>query len=187
MKKMLFVLLALCLFVVPAMAQTQDNPQVMDWEDMDTSELPYNSSFYHINDLGIQFLVPDGLEQQPLSEADEEDGIYAAFTNEDYSVQELILLLNLDVDSLEELILKYIEDDPNMEFGGFFKLNGLNAIMAFDTENDKLMVIIPTDADNTFVEVSLKPMHYEDLNDFGRFMVASIAPYSLDTEIVNEN
>ena len=30
MKKLFIVLLALCLFVVPAMAQTQDNPQLFD-------------------------------------------------------------------------------------------------------------------------------------------------------------
>ena len=71
MKKVLFVLLALCLFIVPVMAQeTPDDPVVLNWEELADQyvEAGHSGTLYAFNDLGIRLLIPEGYEQQELSE-----------------------------------------------------------------------------------------------------------------------
>ena len=82
MKRFIVVLLAVLLFALPVMAQEEDNPVVLTWEgDIEDTFVKegLSGTIYNINDLGIKFLVPEGLEPTEVSEADmEENGVFAA-------------------------------------------------------------------------------------------------------------
>ena len=183
MKKLLFVFLALCLFAVPVMAQTADDPQVINWEDLedDWNNFKFGGQFYHITDLGIQFLVPNGLNQIGLSDADIESGAYAAFFDETATLSEIIYLRDLGVDTLTEVAELASKNMAGFKFPGYFKLNGFDAIMIYSGETDELITVIPTDQPQLFIQLALKPISQsEDLNSVSGFIFGSLSPYSED-------
>ena len=83
MKKLFVVLMALCLFVLPVMAQTQDAPQEINWADLEESfaETGYGSKFYDISELGFKILIPDGLDPIELSQDNIDHGFVRIFIN----------------------------------------------------------------------------------------------------------
>ena len=183
MKKLLFVLLALCLFVIPVMAQTADDPQVINWSDLedDFEASKFGGTIYNIADLGIQFLVPNGLNPVDLSDASKEDGAVAAFLDETGTLSEVIYFRDLDVDTLTEVAELASRTMGGFKFPGYFKVNGFDAIMIYSGETDELITVIPTDQPQLFIQLALKPISQsEDLNSVSGFIFGSLSPYSED-------
>lgn len=182
MKKILMVLFALMLFVLPVMAQEIDNPEIVDWEgEMENSfiEKGYAGQFYIFEDYGLQFLVPAGLEPVELSEEDQENGVIGLFATEDFSVQIIASFLNYGVETLEEVAA--MEKDArgdNMKFLGYYVINGLNGILFADTANDTFVCNISTSVPENFIKIVLTPISNEDLNALSGYIMASIMPYS---------
>lgn len=178
MKKLLIVFLALCLFVLPVMAQTQDEPQEITWEELEESfaETGYGSSFWNIPSLGIQILIPDGLDQTDLSQEQIDDGFVEIFATEDRSVAVLLSYRDLGCETLadvEELVLENIEDAQIL---GYFVINGLDALMFLNPGNDDLTVAIGTTEPENFIQVSIKPISNEEINKLSGFIFGSIQP-----------
>ena len=180
MKKVLFVLLALCLFVVPAMAQEKDNPVVVDWEeDLEQAfiEKEYVGKFYLFPDYGIQFLVPGGLDPMELTEEDAERGIFAYFMTENEEMQVVAQFLDYELETLEEVAMWEKQNrGDDMKFAGFYKINGLDAIIFVDTESDVLVVNVATSVPNNFIKITIAPISNEELNSLSGFITGSIMP-----------
>lgn len=182
MKKILFLILALCLLVVPVMAQEQDNPVVVNWEeDLEQSfiEKEYAGKFYLFPDFGIQFLVPAGLEPLELTEDDTQRGVFAVFTTEDESMEVIAQFLDYEVETLEEVAMLEKENrGDDMHFAGFYQLNGLNAIIFADTNTDALVANIATTVPNHFIKLTIQPISNEELNSFSGYITGSVMPCS---------
>ncbi len=188
MKKVLFVLLALCLFVVPVMAQeSPDNPVVTNWEgDLEDSfiEKEYAGKFYLFADYGLQFLVPSDpvpFEPQDLTEEDAEHGVFAVFMTADEKNQILASFLNYGVETLEEVAMIEKENrGDNMKFGGYYQFNGLNAILFMDTNSDVLVAVISTTAEGQYIKIALSSISDENVNAVSGYIMGSIQPYSAE-------
>ena len=182
MKKLLIVFLALCLFVFPAMAQTQDDPQVITWDELEESflETGYNYDFWNIYDLGFKIMIPAGLEPVELSQENIDDGFAAIFATEDQNIMVLISYRDLGCETLEEVAQLVLENIEDAKFGGFFKINGFDAIMFLNPGNDDLTVAIGTTEPKHFIQVSIKPISNEEINKLSGFIFGSIQP--LDEE-----
>jgi len=180
MKKVLFVLLALCLFVVPVMAQeTPDDPVVLNWDELADQyvEAGFSGTLYAFNDLGIRLLIPEGYEQQELSEESIENGIEGAFVTEDGEKQIIISLRDLGVETLEEVALLAKDSfGEDFHYGGYYKLNGLNSIMFMNSDTEELTVAVSTTEPNYFIQVSIRPMTDEDVNAQSGYIIGSIQP-----------
>lgn len=185
MKKLLIVLLALCLFAVPVMAQTQEEPVVTVWEgDLENSfiEAGIAAKFYVFGDYGIQFLVPAGFEPVELTEEHAAHGIFGAFTNEDNGWEIVASFLDYGVDTLEEVaMLEKEARGDNMKFGGFYQINGLNAIIFADVNNDTLVVNVSTSVPQNFIKICLSPISDEVFNSVTGYITGSIQPYSKES------
>ena len=182
MKKVLFVLLALCLFVVPVMAQEIDNPVVINWEgDLEDAfiEREYAGKFYLFPDYGIQFLVPAGLDPMELNDEDAELGIFAFFMTENEEMQVAAQFLDYELETLEEVAMWEKQNrGDDMKFAGFYKINGLDAIIFVDTESDVLVANVATSVPKHFIKVTISPISNEELNSLSGFITGSIMPYS---------
>lgn len=181
MKKLIIVLLALCLFAVPVMAQTQEDPKVVNWEeDLEQSFIDAGlaGQFYLFGDYGLQFLVPAGLEPVELTEEHAAHGIFGAFAAEDSDRQIVASYLDYGVDTLEDVAqLEKQARGDNMKFGGFYVVNGLNAILFVDTNSDVLVVNIAATAPQQFIKLTIGPVSDEGLNALTGYFVGSIKPY----------
>ena len=179
MKKIILVLFALCLFVIPAMAQTPDNPQVMTWEELEESfvEKGGSGSFYNFAKLGFSVMIPDGLEQMELSDESIENGFVDLFANqEDTSMRVLVIVRDLGVTSLEELA-QAVVDNMNAQVAGFYNINGFDAIIFYDTDNNEIVCVIPTNAESTFIQIAVQPADNETMNALSGYIFGSLRPY----------
>ena len=179
MKKLFIVLLALCLFVVPAMAQTQDNPQEITWEELEESfaETGYNYDFWNINDHGFQIMIPAGLDPIELSQENIDNGFVAVFATEDQDVQVLISYRNLGCETLAELEQLVVENIENAQIVGYYVINGLNALMFLNPGDEDLTAAIGTTEPGYFIQVSIKPViSNEEINKLSGFIFGSIQP-----------
>lgn len=180
MKKLLVVLLALCIFVMPAMAQTPDDPQIVNWEDLEESfiETGYGGDFWNLPSLGISLLIPKGLDQVELSQEDIDDGFVSVFATEDLNVQVLISLRDLECDTLVDVYHLVENNIENAQFAGFFRYNGLDALMFLNPATEDLTSVIPTVDDGYYIQVSIKPITNEEINKLSGFIFGSIMPMS---------
>ena len=185
MKKLFIVLLAVLLFALPVMAQEQDTPVEISWEgEMEDSfiEKEYAGKFYLFEDYGIQFLVPGGMEPVELDEEDEAHGVFAYFEVPDAPEMHIVAqFLDYGVDTLEEVAMFEKEQrGDDMLFGGYYVLNGLNAIMFVDTDSDAMICNIGTSSPQQFIKITLTPISNEELNARSGYILASIQPYSAE-------
>ena len=178
MKNLLILVLAFCLISIPAMAQTQENPTVANWEDLEEDFIAtgYSGTFYTLNDYGIQLLIPGGLEPVELSEEQREDGFVAIFATDDGSIFIAVTFRDLECETLPEVAEMALTGHEERKFGGFYKLNGLDAILLFDGAADQLTAVIPTTLDMHYLQVSITPISNEKVNSLSGFIIGSIQP-----------
>lgn len=183
MKKLFIVLLAVLLFALPVMAQEIDNPVVTNWEgDMEDSfiEAEIPGKFYLFADYGIQFLVPGGFEPMELDEEDETHGVFAFFQAENGN-HIVAQYLDYGVDTLEDVAMFEKESrGDDMKFAGFYRINGLDAIIFADTASDALICNIGTSAPQQFIKMTLSPISDEEFNAVSGYIMASIQPLEED-------
>jgi len=186
MKRFIVVLLAVLLFALPVMAQEEDNPVVLTWEgDIEDTFVKegLSGTIYDINDLGIKFLVPEGLEPTEVSEADmEENGVFAAFLSEDGKKQIIVSFRDLEVDTLGDVALLARDSigEENFHYGGFYRFNGLNGIVFMDANRDQLTAAIGTTEPQHFIQITMLPISNEEMNALSGFVLGSIQPYSAE-------
>ncbi len=178
MKTIYVVLLALCLFVLPVMAQTQDNPQVISWADLEESfaETGYNYDFWNIPRLGISMMIPAGLEQTELSQENIDNGFVEIFATEDQSVAVLLSLRDLGCETLADVEQLVVENIENAQILGYYRINGLDALMFLNPANEDLTVAIGMTDPGYYIQASIKPITNEEINKLSGFIFGSIMP-----------
>ena len=180
MKKLFIVLLALCLFALPAMAQTQDDPQSITWEELEESfvKTGYSGAFWDFPSLGISMMIPGGLDQTDLSQEAVDRGFVDIFTTEDESVAIMISYRDLGCETLAEVEELVSENLENAHILGYYTLNGLGSLMFMNPDNDDLTVAIGTTEPGYYIQVSIKPSSNEEINSLSGFIFGSIMPYT---------
>ena len=181
MRKIFFVLLALCLFVVPVMAQTPDNPQVINWSDLEDSfiETGYSGKFYDYESLGFRIMIPGGLNQaEELSEDLVEREFIDLFATEDREISVAVTYRFLDCATLEDVAALVQESIEGAQFAGFFVINGLDALMFLDPGNETMTTAFGTTEEGHYVQVSITPITNQEINSLSGYIFGSIQPLS---------
>ena len=178
MKKLFVVLMALCLFVFPVMAQTQDEPQEITWAELEESfiETGYKGAFWNFPSLGISMMIPGGLDQTELSQEAVDSGFVDIFTTEDESVAVMISYRDLGCETLAEVEELVTENLENAKILGYYTINGLGSLMFLNPDNDDLTGAIGTTEPGYFIQVSIKPISNEEINSLSGFILGSIMP-----------
>ena len=178
MKKLFVVLMALCLFVLPVMAQTQDEPKEITWAELEESfiETGYKGAFWNFPSLGISMMIPGGLDQTELSQEAVDSGFVDIFATEDESVAVMISYRDLGCETLAEVEELVTENLENAKILGYYTLNGLGSLMFLNPDNDDLTVAIGTTEPGYFIQVSIKPISNEEINSLSGFILGSIMP-----------
>lgn len=180
MKKIILVLFALCLFALPVMAQTIDDPAVTTWDELVDSflEKGYEGTFYNFTNLGFSILIPSGFTDIEITEALEEKGIVGYFEGEeDESNLILVIIRDLGVETLGEVAEMAVEN-LDAQFAGYYKINGFDAIIFADEINDEVVCVIPTNLEGTFIQVSVQPISDELMNAYSGYIFGSLQPFA---------
>ena len=182
MKKLFIVLLSLCILVLPAMAQTADDPEVVVWEDLEKSfiETGYGGSFWNIPSLGISIMIPNGLNQMELSQDYIDNGFVEIFATDDLDIAVAVSLRDLECEDFPEVADLVLENIENAQIVGFYKFNGLDAMMFLNPGNEELTSVIGTTEPGYYIQVSIKPITNEEINKLSGFIFGSIQPFVED-------
>jgi len=178
MKKFFVVLLSICLFVLPVMAQTQDDPEVVKWEDLEESfiETGYGGGFWNISNLGISIMIPNGLNQLELSQDYIDNGFVEIFATDDLDIAVLISLRDLACETLPDVANLVLENIEDAQIIGYYNYNGLDAMMFLNPGNEELTSVIGTTEPGYYIQVSIKPITNEEINKLSGFIFGSIQP-----------
>jgi len=170
MKKLSAVLLALCLLLSVAVAETI--PEI-NWETFEAAinEAGIQGDFYTFNDLAVKFWVPQGLNAVELTAEDAEKGYIGYFTSEDGATL-AFLYVNAEGLSLEDYAawLQGNEEITDVEIA---VVNGLPCVNYRMPAQDSVNVAFTTEAGN-ILEVIMSPASVENAEYVWGAVAASI-------------
>ena len=170
MKKLLCVLMALCLMTSFALAESAPE---LNWEDFEPimEQAGISGEFYTFDEIAVAIWIPEGLEPVELTDEAVEAGCIAYFTPEDESASVTVNYVNADAASLEE----YAEALPQVgaeeiEMG---LVNGLPCVSYNLPEQDAVCAAFTTEA-GYILEVACWPMSEEGSEVIWGAVAASI-------------
>ena len=170
MKKLSAVLLALCLLLSVAVAETI--PEI-NWETFEAAinEAGIQGDFYTFNDLAVKFWVPQGLNAVELTAEDAEKGYIGYFTSEDGATL-AFLYVNAEGLSLEDYAawLQGNEEITDVEIA---VVNGLPCVNYRMPAQDSVNVAFTTEA-GYILEVVCGPVTTDEEKLGASVILASI-------------
>ena len=139
----------------------------------------FAGTIFTIDKLGLQLLVPEGLEQrQPTDEEKEEDTILV-FENEDQSQKiEFVLGQIADCQSLDDVQAFMAESFPDMTVTPT-RINEYDTLVYGNEEADSMAVLIGA-GDAGFLRIILHPVTDPEMNRLYSFVAASIQEIKTD-------
>ena len=171
MKKILAILMALCLMAVCAMAEANE----VNWADVEPSvaEAGIEGNLVSVSDLGVKMFVPTIFQEVELTEDDVNNGYICYLTTEDGSAKVAVMYANLEGASLEDYMAALPEvGATEVEMG---VINGIPVVTYKMPENDTLNVAMLTDA-GYGIEFLFAPASDEGFQSVAAIMSASIQP-----------
>lgn len=171
MKKILALLVALSLCLLPALAESEIRN--VNWSDIEQSVAAngIEGSFWTLNDVAIQFWVPTMLQQV---ESDQED-VLCRFETADNSATVLVQYLKgAEGASVADLAATLSEGEEAAEIEQCL-LNGFGALLYKVPAADSQCVAIATDSGD-FIQFVFHPLSDETFHQLAQIMAASIMP-----------
>jgi len=146
MKKLLAIVLMLCLLVPAALAE-EAQVQEVNWEDMGQllSELDakgITGDFYVLEEIAVKFWLPTGMNAVELTEEDRAAGYIAYFLPDDQSAQVAVVYVDadgMDIETYAQSLSEYGATEIEM-----IQLNGLPGVSYKVEENDSYNVAFAT-------------------------------------------
>ena len=174
MKKMLAMLMLLCVLVMPfsAMAETATS---ITWDEVapiiETSGL--SGDFYAMEDLNLAIWLPEGLTEVELTEEEAANGLLSVLTDDEGSCALIISCVNQEGMTLEGLLAAAIED--GMVEPEIVNINGMDALSYKDAGNNAgCIALVYTDGD--VVVFSFTPIDVEGADVIFGLLMASLMP-----------
>ena len=172
MKKLVALVMALCLLGASALAETA----VINWKDIETviEEKGLNGKFFTVNAVNVKFWVPEGLE--PVEELPEElksRDIVALFADEDLEKGITVVYTDLHGKTIEEYadaLPDYGADHISVEV-----INGLTAVEYANPQKGNLTVGFLSDT-GKLLEITMSPVNQEVPEIEWAVLVGSIQP-----------
>jgi len=171
MKRILCVLLMLCLLAPAALAEEAAS---LNWETVEPVLEAGNvtGQFYTFDEIAVKIWLPDGMLPVELTEEDREKGYIGYFMPEDESAQMAVMYVDIKGMSLEEYAQELTSDSrfTDIEQG---TVNGLPCISYKMPEQDSVSVTFTTEAGYA-LEVTCAPLSAENADLVWGAVIASI-------------
>ena len=178
MKKLIAILLALTMlsaFAVSAFAETETKAE-LKWADAEEAALKADpdAGFYQIGDLDLYMWIPSIYLEVELTEEDVKEGYVSVLSTEDEEAMVIIATIEGEGITLEEFYQTAIEEGyEDAEIG---VINGIEALMYSDEEEDAANVICYLKDSGNFLQISFYPFSDETYGGLASLMIHSLQP-----------
>jgi len=173
MKKLLVVVMALCLMMTAALAE---EVPALNWEDFEPvlEAGGVTGQFYTFDEIAIQIWMPEGLNPVELTEDDVANGYIGYFMPEDQSAAVSIVYVDVKDMSLEEYG-QYLAGEADVSEVEVGTVNGLPCVSYKMPEQDSVSVTFTTEMGYA-LEVTCTPLSEENAELVWGAVIASIQP-----------
>ena len=173
MKKLVCVLIALCLVVTAAVALAEAAP-ALNWEDV-TPILEaggVSGDFYTFDEIAMKIWLPEGMYPVELTEEDQENGYIGYFMPEDESGAVAVVYVDVSGMSLEEYA-EYLASEAGATEIEVGTVNGFPCVSYKLLEQDSVSVTFTTEAGYA-LEVTCTPLSEENAELVWGAVISSI-------------
>ena len=165
MKKILAVLMVLCLFACSAMAEVAE----VNWSDVEEAVAEVPGDFYTFDEIAVKLWIPEGLDPVELTEEDVQAGYIGYFANDEAALA--VVYANVDGMSIEDYAAALPEAGASEI--AMLVINGLPAVRYQLAENDSLNIAFATEA-GYVLEITMAPLSAEGADVVWSLVGASI-------------
>ena len=173
MKKIVCVLMALCLMLTATAAMAE---ATLNWSDFEPilSESGVNGEFVTFDQVAVKIWIPEGMNAAELAQEDIDKGFIAYFMPEDQSAALSVVYVDTDSMTLEEFgeNLANMEGVTEIEYG---TVNGLPCVTYQIPDQDSVSIAFTTEA-GYILEVTCWPLSEENATLVWGAVTASIQP-----------
>ena len=173
MKKLLCVVLMLCLMMTAALAE---ETKALTWETVAPLLEAGNvtGQFHTFDEISVKIWIPDGMEAVELTEEDKAKGYIGYFRPADESAQMAVMYVDVKGMSLEDYA-QYLSSEGGAAEVETGTVNGLPCVSYKLPEQDSVSVTFTTEA-GYFLEVTCAPLSQENAELLWGAVISSIQP-----------
>ena len=171
MKKILCVVLMLCLLMTAALAE---EVPYLNWEAVEPilAAGNVNGQFYTFDEIAVKIWLPEGLNAVELTEEDKANGYIGYFTPDDESAAVAVMYVDLNGMSLEEYA-QYLASEADVTEIEMATVNGFPCVTYKLPAQDSVSITFTTEAGYA-LEVTCTPASVENAELVWGAVVASI-------------
>lgn len=171
MKKILCVVLMLCMMMTAALAEEATQ---LNWADFEPvlEAAGVTGQFYTLDKIDAKIWIPDGILPVELSEEDSAAGYLAYFVPEDQSAAIAVVYANVEGMSLEEYA-GLLTSEYGATNVGYVIVNGLPSISYVLPERDTLNLAFATE-NGYILEITCYPLSEENAEFVWGAVISSI-------------
>lgn len=173
MKKLLCVVMALCLMATCALAE--ETP-ALNWSDFEPALEAggVTGDFYTFDDVAVKIWLPEGMNSVELTEEDVQNGYIGYFMPDDESAAVAVVYVDINGMSLEDYA-NYLSNEAGATEIEMGTVNGLPCVSYNLPEQDSVSVTFTTEAGYA-LEVTCTPVSVENAELVWGAVIASIQP-----------
>ena len=170
MKKILALVMALCLLCSVAMASE------VTWADIEPQlvENGLTGDYVVLDQLGLKIWLPTGLNAVAVSDEDAAAGRLAAYTADDQSAYLVVDAVNMGEMTIDQLLANVSSSDTVAE-AEMLKTNGLTVVSYKNTAADCLTAAL-VDTNSNIIMFTMGPASAEGSELVFYFIMASLQP-----------
>ena len=171
MKKLIAILISLCLMLAVAGAYAETATTEMSWETVEPLLETYGleGNFETFDEVAVQIWIPSSMTRSELTQEDVDKGFIAHFLDEDQTAQVSVVYVDVDGTTLEE----YEKMLPDYGVSDIEELviNDIPALSYTVEETDSVTIAIETEG-GYILEITMAPKSAEGA-DIAWYIVAS--------------
>jgi len=171
MKKLIAILISLCLMLAAAGAYAETSTTEMSWETVEPLLETYGleGNFETFDEVAVQIWIPSSMTRSELTQEDVDKGFIAHFLDEDQTAQVSVVYVDVDGTTLEE----YEKMLPDYGVSDIEELviNDIPALSYTVEETDSVTIAFETEG-GYILEITMAPKSAEGA-DIAWYIVAS--------------
>ena len=176
MKKMLAMLMLLCVLVMPFSVMAETATETITWEEVGAPLVEASGlegDFYALEELGLAIWLPAGLSAVELSEEDIAEGYLYVLTDDEESC-----FITIDAVNVEGMTLDGVLEEAVAQ--GMFEpeiviINGLSAVSYKDEANNAGCIVL-VDTNCNVITFTLTPIEGEEAELAFGLIMSSLMP-----------
>ena len=173
MKKLVCVLMALCLMLTATAAMAE---AALNWSDFEPvlADAGVNGEFVTFDEIAVKIWIPEGFNPIELAEEDRAKGFIGCYMPDDQSASMSVVYVDTDSMTLEQYgeNLASLEGVTEIEYG---TVNGLPCVTYQIPDQDSVSIAFTTEA-GYVLEVTCWPLSEENAELVWGAVTASIQP-----------